>query len=226
MLKRLQPITRLLLSANLLLPTIPRLIEYLQTVCWRLPLLPVTSYPFPANRLLPATCYLLPVTCLLLSSCTPKKDLPPNVILILADDLGWSDPGFMGNTYHETPNLDRLASESMVFTRAYANAPNCAPTRACLLSGLYMPRHGVYTVNSSARGESRYRKLIPTENNTVLASDFITIGELFQANGYATASMGKWHLGYSNDTRPEGQGFALNVGGESSGTSTQLFQPI
>ena len=71
---------------------------------------------------------------------------PPNVVLILMDDMGWRDCGFMGNTFIETPHIDRLAKSGLVFAQAYASAPNCAPTRACLMSGQYTPRHGIYTV--------------------------------------------------------------------------------
>ena len=89
--------------------------------------------------------------CLLivLSLIVTEKTLhaaPPNVVLILMDDMGWRDVGFAGNDFVETPNLDRLASEGIRFTQAYASAPNCAPTRACLMSGQYTPRHGVFTV--------------------------------------------------------------------------------
>ena len=68
---------------------------------------------------------------------------PPNVILILMDDMGWRDVGFAGNTFVETPHIDRLAKSGLVFTQSYASAPNCAPTRACLMSGQYTPRHGI-----------------------------------------------------------------------------------
>ena len=70
----------------------------------------------------------------------------PNIVFFFIDDLGWTDVGFMGSDNHETPNIDRLASEGLVFTDAYACAPNCAPSRACLMSGQYTPRHGIYTV--------------------------------------------------------------------------------
>jgi arylsulfatase A-like enzyme len=74
--------------------------------------------------------------CLLLSSGSGNRDpRHPNIILILADDLGWKDTGFMGSEFYETPNLDNLASEGMVFTQAYAGASNCSPSRACLMSG-------------------------------------------------------------------------------------------
>ncbi len=73
----------------------------------------------------------------------------PNVVLIYIDDYGWRDVGFNGTKFYETPNADRIAREGMNFRSAYANAPNCAPSRACLMSGLYSPRHGVYTVANS-----------------------------------------------------------------------------
>ena len=69
----------------------------------------------------------------------------PNIVFIMVDDLGWKDVGSMGSNYYETPNIDKLSRQGMVFTNAYANAPNCAPTRACLMTGQYTPRHGIYT---------------------------------------------------------------------------------
>ena len=88
----------------------------------------------------------------------PGEPGPPNIVFILIDDLGWKDVGFMGSTFYETPNIDRLASEGVVFTSAYANAPNCAPSRACLLTGQYPPRHGVYTVDQPDRGPAPRRR--------------------------------------------------------------------
>ena len=108
-------------------------------------------------------------------------------------------------------NIDRLASQGMVFTNAYANGPNCAPSRACLLSGQYSPRHGVYTVNNSDRGPSRLRKLIPIANTTVLDSKVVTIAEAIKRAGYVSASIGKWHLGDDPRFGPIGQGFDVNV---------------
>ncbi len=142
---------------------------------------------------------------------------PPNIVFIYIDDMGWRDVGFMGSKYYETPNIDKLASQSMVFTNAYANAPNCAPSRACLLSGLYSPRHGVYTVGTSSRGQSKRRKLIPVENTTVLDSEIITIAEAIRPAGYKSASIGKWHLGDDPQFGPIGQGFDVNVAGYSAG---------
>lgn len=138
----------------------------------------------------------------------------PNVVFFLIDDLGWRDVGFMGSTYYETPHIDRLAKSGMVFTNAYTCGPNCAPTRACLMSGQYSPRHGIYTVGSSERGNAKQRKLIPVRNTTVLRDGIVTLAESLKAAGYRTAHMGKWHLGPD----PKTQGFAVNVGGTQAGS--------
>ena len=138
----------------------------------------------------------------------------PNVVFFFIDDLGWTDLGFMGSKFYESPNVDQLAKDGMVFMNAYANAPNCAPSRACLMSGKYSPRHGVYTVASSARGSAKHRKLIPIKNTTVLADEFVTVAEVLGASGYVTATMGKWHLGKN----PLTQGFDVNVAGREWGS--------
>jgi arylsulfatase A-like enzyme len=142
----------------------------------------------------------------------------PNIIFIMIDDMGWRDAGFMGSRYYETPNIDKLASEGMVFTNAYANAANCAPTRACLLTGQYTPRHGVITVGSSARGQSKDRRLIPVANDTTLDAHHVTIAEVLKPAGYVSASMGKWHMGDPPALGPVGQGFDINVAGNSTGS--------
>jgi len=138
----------------------------------------------------------------------------PNIVFLFIDDLGWKDVGFMGSRYYETSNIDRLAEQGMVFTNAYTCGPNCAPTRACLMSGQYSPRHGVYTVGTPKRGNTKLRKLIPIPNTTTLDSNVVTIAEALQAAGYRTAHMGKWHLGKN----PKTQGFDVNVGGNRSGS--------
>jgi arylsulfatase A-like enzyme len=150
---------------------------------------------------------------------------PPNFVFILVDDLGWTDVGFMGAAVFETPNIDRLAGEGMVFTSAYANAPNCAPSRACLLTGQYTPRHGVYTVNSAERGKKKNRRIIPTPNTKTLAPTFVTIAEALRDAGYVSASIGKWHLGEGAETGPLGQGFEVNVGGHKLGHPKSYFSP-
>jgi arylsulfatase A-like enzyme len=148
----------------------------------------------------------------------------PNVVLIVADDLGWTDLGCYGSGYYETPNIDRLAGEGMRFTDAYAN-PNCAPTRASLLTGMYTPRHGIYTVGSGNRGKEENRKMNAAPNETVLAAGFLTLGEVFKEAGYATASMGKWHMGSGDEVGPRGQGFDVNVGGNIAGHPPSYFSP-
>ncbi|MCP4862237.1 MAG: sulfatase [Planctomycetes bacterium] len=138
----------------------------------------------------------------------------PNIIYINVDDLGWTDLSVQGSTFYETPNIDRLASQGMTFTNAYAAAANCAPSRACSLSGQYTPRHGVYTVDGSARGKSKNRRLVPTKNTLFLEDDNLTIADILRDSGYATASIGKWHV--SQD--PLNNGFDLNIAGDRWGS--------
>ena len=131
----------------------------------------------------------------------------PNFVFILIDDMGWKDLSFMGSKYYETPRIDKLAGEGVVFTSAYSNAPNCAPTRACLMSGQYSPRHGIYTVGTSERGSSKRRKLIPTANTTQLGREHVTLAEALKPAGYSCACIGKWHLGTKAPYRPQDRGF-------------------
>lgn len=145
----------------------------------------------------------------------------PNIILIVVDDLGWRDVGFMGSTYYETPNLDSLSRQSVIFTNAYAAAANCAPSRACLLSGQNTPRHGIYTVSPSDRGHVKTRRLIPTPNTRFLADSVLTLPEVLKEQGYVTASIGKWHIGED----PTTQGFDINIGGSQAGHPRSYFSP-
>ena len=150
----------------------------------------------------------------------------PNIVFILADDLGWNDLGYMGSDYYESPNIDRLAAEGMVFTNAYAAAANSAPSRACFMSGMYTPRHGIYTVSPSDRGDKTKRKLIPIPNTEDLRADFVTLGEALKAQGYTCGHVGKWHLGDDADgTGPLSQGFDLNIAGSRAGAPYSYFYP-
>lgn len=150
----------------------------------------------------------------------------PNIVFILADDLGWTDLGVMGSDYYETPNIDRLASEGMLFDNAYAAAANSAPSRACMMTGMYTPRHGVYTVSPSERGDRTKRRLIPIPNTEDVRSDFVTIAEALQKQGYQCGHIGKWHLGDDADgTGPLSQGFIRNVGGNRAGFPYSYFYP-
>jgi arylsulfatase A-like enzyme len=136
---------------------------------------------------------------------------PPNILLILADDLGWKDVAYQGSDFYETPNLDRLGREGVVLSSGYACAGNCAPSRACLISGQYTPRHGVYAVGSSQRGPGNLMRLRPVPNSTSLAAGNVTVAEALKAAGYATAMFGKWHLGSGKETGPQGQGFDVGL---------------
>jgi arylsulfatase A-like enzyme len=136
----------------------------------------------------------------------PAAERPPNIVFILADDLGWTDLGCMGSTYYETPAVDRLARGGMKFTNYY-HCQNCAPTRAALLTGQYPPRTGVYTVGSLVRGEAKFRKMNVPENRTQLPLEKVTIAGALKDAGYATAIFGKWQLGETPEYHPARRGF-------------------
>lgn len=151
---------------------------------------------------------------------------PPNVILILMDDMGWRDVGFMGNPFVETPALDALAREGLVFTQAYASAPNCAPTRACLMSGQVTPRHGVYTVVDPRQPPgSPWHRLLASESKSDLATEVVTMPEVLREAGYATAFFGMWNLGRGRrgPTTPGGQGFETVVFPDTLGFAKDAY---
>jgi len=143
-----------------------------------------------------------------------QAQIKPNIIYINADDLGVMDVGFTGGKGFNTPNLDKLAGEGMVFTNAYAPAANCAPSRAACISGQVASRTGVYTVNTSERGPVQLRKIIPTKNTLHLKDENVTMAEALKAGGYTTIHLGKWHLGED----PTTQGFDYNIGGDTTGS--------
>lgn len=179
---------------------------------------------FLVRRLRP--CWLVFAAGLLLANSATAAPRAPNFILILMDDMGWRDVGFMGNTFVETPHLDRLAKSGLVFGQAYASAPNCAPTRACLMSGQYTPRHGVYTVvdPNHAVGSPRH-KLLAAESKAELGTNFVTIAEALRDGGYATAFFGMWNLGRgrTGPVTPGGQGFQKVVFPENLGFGKDAY---
>ncbi|MDH4239097.1 MAG: sulfatase [Phycisphaerae bacterium] len=135
----------------------------------------------------------------------------PNIILILADDLGWAELGCYGNTFNETPNLDKLAAQGTMFTDAYASAPVCSPYRAALMTGQYPARVGITDY------------LRPNDENH-LSTDYITIAEMLKMAGYTTGIIGKWHLtGYANhgakEVPPTRHGFDEVIVSENRGIS-------
>jgi arylsulfatase A-like enzyme len=147
----------------------------------------------------------------------------PNVVVFLADDLGWRDLGYAGSTFYETPNIDALAKRGTVFTNAYAACPVCSPTRAALLTGRYPARTGITDwigalQPSKAATRPMYSdRLLPAPYKTELALDEVTLGEAFKEAGYATFFAGKWHLG-RKQFYPDKQGFDITLGAGNQGS--------
>jgi len=152
--------------------------------------------------------------------------VPPrryNFVFILIDDLGWRDVGFNGSRFYRTPNIDNLASRGMRFTNAYAACPVCSPTRASILTGKYPARLGL-TNFLPGRHQLPYSKLIAPVSKQFLPLEEVTIAEELKPLGYATAAIGKWHLGGAR-YYPENQGFDVNFGGTDSGAPASHFYP-
>ncbi len=148
----------------------------------------------------------------------------PNVVLIVADDLGGRDLGCTGSTYHHTPNLDRLAKEGMRFTDAYAACPVCSPSRAALLTGKYPARLNL-TDWLPGRPDRPDQKLLRPAIIQHLPLEEVTLAEALKAAGYATAHVGKWHLGGAGFL-PTDQGFDRNVAGDQTGSPRSYFAPF
>jgi len=143
----------------------------------------------------------------------------PNIVFILADDLGWRDVGCFGSTYYKTPNIDALAKRGMRFTQAYAANPLCSPTRASIMTGQYPARIGITapvchqpevrlkpTVNARAKSD---RKSLVVNSATRLDTSYVTLAETLKGAGYATGHFGKWHLG-AEPYSPLEQGFDVD----------------
>jgi len=151
----------------------------------------------------------------------------PNIVFILADDLGWQDVGFAGSRLIDTPHLDRLAREGVVFSQAYASAPNCAPTRACLLSGQVTPRHRVFTVVDARHDPGQPgHKILSTPSEAALPDATDTVAEVLKRAGYATALVGMWNLGRgrSGPGAPAGQGFDLYLNPKHLGFEQDAYR--
>ncbi|WP_146851175.1 sulfatase [Brevifollis gellanilyticus] len=145
-----------------------------------------------------------------------------NVVLILADDLGSSDLRCYGSDLHETPNLDKLASEGMRFTQNYAACTVCSPTRAALMTGKYPARLHITDWIPGRMPENP--KLLTPDWTRYLPSEEVTLAEAFKAAGYTTASIGKWHLG-EGEHSPENQGFDVNIAGTNEGAPPSYIAP-
>lgn len=147
----------------------------------------------------------------------------PNVVIILADDLGWADLGCYGADLHETPQLDRLAREGVRFTDAYAMSV-CSPSRATLLTGKHAARLRITIWSEGSLDGPKNRKLLQAESRHDLPHTETTLAKHLQDAGYLTALVGKWHLG---DARhyPETHGFDINIGGTLWGAPQTFFWP-
>ena len=187
------------------------------------------------NGLLAATVLLFTIGSWRSFAAEPKS--PPNIVMIMADDLGMMDVHCYGNKLVDTPALDQLASEGMRFTDAYAAAPVCSPTRAAMMTGqapsrLRLTNHAPGHKDGFSLEDSDLQEAESVRN---LALSYTTIAEHLQEAGYATAHIGKWHLSYvarNNKTgltelglRPEHQGFEVNIGGCSRGGPPSYFAP-
>lgn len=150
-------------------------------------------------------------------------DRKPNIIFILADDLGWSDIGCYGADLHETPNLDLLARQGMRFTDAYAAAPVCSPTRASILTGKCPARLHMTIWSEAAESPPGHTLLVPPTTRASLPLEETTIADVLR-DEYFTAHVGKWHLGDASHY-PETQGFDLNIAGTHWGCPVSYFYP-
>ena len=181
---------------------------------------------------------LLALACALTTSHSAER--PPNVILILVDDLGWMDLSCQGSDFYRTPSIDRLAGEGMRFTNAYAACAVCSPTRAAVQTGRYPHRLGVtdWIRSLFQRGDlgtpeanpteyvgGKNKKLLCPPNPFWMESEEITIAEALKESGYHTGYIGKWHLG-DEAWFPEHQGYDRNKGGCDYGQPPSYFDPF
>ena len=152
---------------------------------------------------------------------------PPNIVLILVDDLGWRDLGCYGRgDVYETPNIDALASEGMRFTQAYSDCPVCSPSRAALLTGKN-PARLQFTGHITAIGRHRHpdnSRIIPPDDFMYLRHEEITLAEALKPRGYVSGHFGKWHLGHEGYW-PTDQGFDVNAGGWTHGSPPTYWGP-
>ena len=157
-------------------------------------------------------------------SCKTKTEEPkkPNILFILADDFGYHDLSVMGSKYYETPNIDRIANEGMIFTDGYAACQVCSPSRASIMSGKFPARHGITDWIGAKTGEEwsklgRATQLLPPEYVHALPNEYTTMPEALKEAGYHTFFAGKWHIG-EKGSWPEDHGFDINKGGWDVGS--------
>jgi arylsulfatase A-like enzyme len=159
------------------------------------------------------------------------RESHPNVLFILADDLGWTDLGCFGSSFYETPHLDALAADGLRFTQAYAACPVCSPTRASIMTGKYPARMATTDWFGAPQPEvvpkherMKSLPLLPAPYAEQLPLKEVSLAEAFKESGYATFFAGKWHLG-GEGFFPEDQGFDINKGGNHRGAPPSYFSP-
>lgn len=167
---------------------------------------------------LPVSLFLLVLGCSEAFAAEPAGK--PNIVFILADDLGWADIGPYGSTFHDTPNLKRLADRAVRFTNYYAASPLCSPTRSSILTGLHPARTGITApvchlpavqMEKRLAAASPNSRVIGADSVTRLRTEYVTLAELLRGAGYATAHFGKWHLGHGAGYEPKDQGFDIDI---------------
>ena len=165
----------------------------------------------------------------LFGACSKQTVPPPNIIFFLVDDMGYSDVGCFGSDYYETPNIDKLADEGMLFTSAYAASTVCSPTRASIMTGKYPGRlHITHAI--PIKGYARIKNGTGTPYKDAdytmnLPLEEVTIAEALKKKDYATISIGKWHICNEPKYYPEHQGFDTNIGGNKRGNTGDYFYP-
>ena len=158
-----------------------------------------------------------------------NKNIRPNFVFFLVDDLGYSDVGCYGSNYYKTPNIDKLAYEGVRFTNAYASGMVCSPSRASILTGKYPARLRITTA-IPIKGYARIKNgtgtpLMDADYTMNLPLEELTIAEVLKNNGYSTSSIGKWHVCKDSLFFPQNQGFDENIGGSGRGHSANYFYP-
>lgn len=166
-------------------------------------------------------CFTLAVVPAAGSNSAPR---PPNIVLVVADDLGWADLACYGADVHETPHLDRFAAGALRFTHAYSAAPVCTPTRASIMTGKHPARLHMTIWYEASQNPPRDRPLLPPKTVGNLPHSETTLAEVLQEAGYLTAHVGKWHLGDAAHY-PQTHGFDINVGGTFWGAPPTYFFP-
>src|SRR5687768_8736148 len=162
---------------------------------------------------------VLAAACLWLPFSPGAQDRPPNIVFILADDLGVNDLGAYGRQDHRTPNLDRLADGGLRFTTAYVASPICSPSRAALMTGRAPARLHITTF-LPGRPDAPSQRLLHPPIRQQLPLEETTLAEHLQQAGYATAAIGKWHLGGAG-FGPTDQGFSEYHAGQATTTPSE-----